>query len=149
MADPNDKVKTLIETRGQGGFIILAPSHGPIHPSGQPYVLLQDGFETIATITPEERRSLFELARTFDQMPKPQADGPGQQVVSRVADPVMISTLRLPGLTSWSRMDGSWSTNAAMWATGDGPGRTQASLRPRTIKAPTSSMCSVQVPLLR
>jgi hypothetical protein len=77
MADPDDKVKTLIETRGEGGFIILAPSHGPIHPSGQPYVLLQGGFETIATITPEGRRSLFELARTFDQMPKPQADRPG------------------------------------------------------------------------
>jgi hypothetical protein len=70
MADPQDKVKVLIETRGEGGFIITAPSYGSVHPSGQPHRLLRGGFETIAAITREERASLFELARTFDQMPK-------------------------------------------------------------------------------
>jgi hypothetical protein len=70
MADPQDKVKVLIETRGEGGFIITAPSYGSVHPSGQPYRLLRGGFETIATITREERASLFELAHTFDLMPK-------------------------------------------------------------------------------
>jgi hypothetical protein len=70
MSDPNDKVKVLIETRGEGGFIITPPSYGDVHPSGRPYRLLRGGFETIATITPEERANLFELARSFDQMPK-------------------------------------------------------------------------------
>jgi putative DNA primase/helicase len=70
MSHPEDKVKVLIETRGQGGFIVEWPSFGKVHPSGKPYKLLSGGFDTIATITPEERASLFELARTFDQMPK-------------------------------------------------------------------------------
>ena len=60
----------LIETRGEGGFIIVAPSGGPVHPSGRPYVLRSGGFDTIATITPEERSDLFALARSFDQMPR-------------------------------------------------------------------------------
>jgi putative DNA primase/helicase len=63
-------VKILIETRGEGGYIIIAPSYGRVHPSGKPYVLFRGGVDTIATITPEERRSLFELARIFDHMPK-------------------------------------------------------------------------------
>ncbi|MDS4058643.1 MAG: bifunctional DNA primase/polymerase [Candidatus Contendobacter sp.] len=58
-------IKTLIETRGEGGFIILAPSCGRVHPSGRPYKLLGGGFSTIPTLAPEERRELFALARTF------------------------------------------------------------------------------------
>jgi hypothetical protein len=69
MADPNDRIKTLIETRGNGGFLIVAPSYGSVHPSGMPYVLLSGGFDGIVTISPEERASLFELARSFDELP--------------------------------------------------------------------------------
>jgi putative DNA primase/helicase len=73
---PEDNEKTLIETRGEGGYIILAPTYGKVHPSGQPYQLLQGGFNSIATITPEERSALFELARTFDRIPKPRVHEP-------------------------------------------------------------------------
>jgi Bifunctional DNA primase/polymerase, N-terminal/Protein of unknown function (DUF3987) len=59
-------VKTLIETRGEGGFIVLAPSAGPVHPTGRPYVLLRGAPATIATITAEERADLWALARAFD-----------------------------------------------------------------------------------
>jgi putative DNA primase/helicase len=64
---PKDDIKTLIETRGEGGFVVTAPSYGKVHPTGKPYVLLSGGFNTITNITPEERNSLFELARSFDQ----------------------------------------------------------------------------------
>jgi putative DNA primase/helicase len=37
--DPDDKVKVLIETRGEGGFTILAPSNGTTHPTGKPWEL--------------------------------------------------------------------------------------------------------------
>lgn len=70
---PNDKVKCLIETRGNGGYAILAPSHGSIHPSGKPYTLIRGGFESIVTITPGERAELHRIARTFDEMPPPLA----------------------------------------------------------------------------
>ena len=28
---PEDKIKTLVETRGLGGWIVAAPSHGRVH----------------------------------------------------------------------------------------------------------------------
>jgi hypothetical protein len=57
--------ETLIETRGEGGYIIVAPTYGPVHPSCKPYVLQSGSFATIPTITPEERRDLHGLARGF------------------------------------------------------------------------------------
>ena len=71
MRTPQDKTKTLIETRGSGGCMIVAPSHGGVHPTGRPYRLLHGGVDSIATITPRERAELWAYARSFDQMPKP------------------------------------------------------------------------------
>jgi hypothetical protein len=70
MRDPHDLTKVLIETRGEGGYVVTAPSHGRVHPSGRPYRLLRGGFATIANITPEERELLFGLAQSFDAIPK-------------------------------------------------------------------------------
>jgi putative DNA primase/helicase len=70
MEGPDDKVKTLIETRGEGGYIIVAPSSGGVHPTRRPYRLMQGGVGSIADITPEEREALHDLARSFDQMPR-------------------------------------------------------------------------------
>jgi hypothetical protein len=66
--DPNAR-ETLIETRGVGGFIIIAPSNGKVHPSGRAYRLLSGGLETIATIEPDIREAFHSLARTFDEIP--------------------------------------------------------------------------------
>lgn len=63
--------QTLIETRGEGGLIVVAPSGGGVHPSGKPYMLLQGGIATIATITPAERQALLVVARSFDASPPP------------------------------------------------------------------------------
>lgn len=68
--DPEDTVKTLSETRGLGGFGIIHPSGGWTHPSGRPYVLRRGGLDHIATITTEERKALFDLARSFDELPR-------------------------------------------------------------------------------
>jgi hypothetical protein len=62
-------VKTLIETRADGGYLIVAPSHGGVHPSGQPYELLAGGFDQLPTLTAEERSLLFDHARSFDERP--------------------------------------------------------------------------------
>lgn len=64
------KVDVLIQTRGEGGYAVAAPSNGTVHPSGKSYRLVSGGPETIATITPEERTDLWELARSFDRMPR-------------------------------------------------------------------------------
>lgn len=63
------RCKTLIETRGEGGLVVVAPSGGGVHPSGKPYLLLQGGMSTIQTITAAERQILLKLARTFDEFP--------------------------------------------------------------------------------
>jgi putative DNA primase/helicase len=68
--DPDDKIKVLIETRGEGGYIVEAPSNGRVHPTGHPYRLLSGGVESIVTLTPSERTELHRLARTFDQLPE-------------------------------------------------------------------------------
>lgn len=65
MKDAEDKVKTLIETRGEGGFIIASPSCGYVHPSGQPYTLISGSLSSIPTITPSERADLYTIARIF------------------------------------------------------------------------------------
>jgi putative DNA primase/helicase len=67
-SEPNT-VEVLIETRGEGGFVIVAPSAGTTHPTGRPWVLSSGGFDTIATITSDERADLHRLARIFDEMP--------------------------------------------------------------------------------
>lgn len=61
--------QTLIETRGNGGMLIIAPSGGGVHPSGKPYRLLHGGIARIATITAEEREQLLALACQFDETP--------------------------------------------------------------------------------
>ncbi len=61
--------KTLIETRGEGGLIIVAPSRGQVHPSGKPYLLQRGSVLSIRTITAHQRSLLFAVARSFDTMP--------------------------------------------------------------------------------
>jgi putative DNA primase/helicase len=64
------EIKTLIETRGQGGQVVIAPSGGRVHPTGKPYQILAGSLQTIATINPEEHKQLWDLARSFDDMPE-------------------------------------------------------------------------------
>jgi hypothetical protein len=64
--NPDDVVKTLIETRGEGGFVVLAPSHGTVHPTGNPWRQRAGTFAAIPTITAEERAALFDVARSFN-----------------------------------------------------------------------------------
>ncbi len=68
-SDPH-KTDALIETRGEGGFIIIAPSNGTVHPSGGAYKLLSGALGIMAVITPEERDALWNFARTFDEKPE-------------------------------------------------------------------------------
>ncbi|MGD9890119.1 MAG: bifunctional DNA primase/polymerase [Dehalococcoidia bacterium] len=63
-------VKVLIETREDGGFVIIAPSNGRVHPSGGAYRIVSGGIATIATVTPDEWAALRALAATFDEMPE-------------------------------------------------------------------------------
>ncbi|MHC5033375.1 MAG: AAA family ATPase, partial [Planctomycetota bacterium] len=62
---------TMIETRGQGGVFLCAPSDG--------YELLQGDFRDLPAITAEEREVLLGCAWALDEIPKPIVDGPIRQ----------------------------------------------------------------------
>lgn len=65
-----NEVQVLFETRGEGGFVVLAPSGGPVHPSGRPWELVQGSLASIAIISEAERDALYDVARSFDAMPE-------------------------------------------------------------------------------
>lgn len=66
------KVSPLFETRGEGGLVVVAPSHGTVHPSGLPWIVRAGSPESIATITAEERDLLHAVVRSFDETPMPE-----------------------------------------------------------------------------
>lgn len=82
--EPQDKIKVLIETRGEGGYVITAPSNGGVHPTGGSWTMASGGFESIATVTPEERDALLDLARSFDEIPDGETRPPAE--MPRLAD---------------------------------------------------------------
>lgn len=69
-------IHVLIETRGEGGYVVAAPSNGRVHPEGGVYRLLRGGVGSIATITPDERAELHRIAASLDRMPKADARDP-------------------------------------------------------------------------
>lgn len=66
----NDGVDVLVETRGEGGYVVVAPTGGACHPSGRAWQLISGSIETIPTLTQDERDSLHSLFKYFDQLPK-------------------------------------------------------------------------------
>jgi putative DNA primase/helicase len=69
----------LIETRGEGGYVLAPPSHPKCHPLEKAYVHADGPFLTeIPTLTAEERTTLLETARSFNRAPK-KIIGPGEK----------------------------------------------------------------------
>lgn len=69
-------VQVLIETRGEGGWSVVAPSGGRTHPSGRPWTRIAGSPATIPTITSEQRDLVHDLCRLSDLMPEVQAAQP-------------------------------------------------------------------------
>jgi hypothetical protein len=93
---PDEKIKGLIETRGEGGYVVVAPSCGPVHASGKPYTLRQGSWLTVATITPQERSDLLALCRSFDQIPREAEPPPRQQKTASGTRPGDIFAATVP-----------------------------------------------------
>lgn len=120
-ADGNTKLArdaenlTLIETRGEGGFVVLPPSHGTVHPSGRAWRPRRgSSFASIPLITIEERDALFAVARSFDESPAPTPATP-------VATAQRVAVSRYGGQIGESWMDAvedhlrsSWSMVALL-----------------------------------
>lgn len=61
---PEQPIQVLVETRGEGGFVVIAPSTMP----GRAWV--QTGRGEVAHLSVEERDQLYEVARMFDAVPE-------------------------------------------------------------------------------
>ena len=57
---PKEKIKVLIETRGNKGYIIVAPSEG--------YKLLYGSFDKIQEITPKQKNILYDCTKLFNEV---------------------------------------------------------------------------------
>nr|WP_221382782.1 bifunctional DNA primase/polymerase [Actinoplanes polyasparticus] len=64
-------IRVLAETRGEGGYVVVAPSGGPTHPTGQPWRLAIGAPGVVPTVTTAEQRQLHDLVRVLDQLPPP------------------------------------------------------------------------------
>ena len=71
-AKPGERIKVLLETRGQGGFSVVAPSAGRTHPTGAAWRAVTGSPDSIPTITGEQRDAIHAIASTLDAMPEPE-----------------------------------------------------------------------------
>lgn len=106
----NGGVDVLAETRGEGGFVVVAPSHGAVHSSGAAWVRLNDSTPaSIKTLTMDQRDALHDIFRALDQMPD-------AEIVAQTVAAVRESDGALPGddynqratwdeiLTGWTKV---------------------------------------------
>ena len=63
--------KTLIETRGEGGYAVTPASPGACHPSGKRYRIIHGSLWEIPPISLEQRHEFLRGARAFNQYVEP------------------------------------------------------------------------------
>jgi putative DNA primase/helicase len=61
--------RVLAETRGEGGYVVVAPSNGATHPTGKPWTTIVGRPGIVPTITTAQRSLLHALMRALDRMP--------------------------------------------------------------------------------
>jgi len=126
----NGGIDVLAETRGEGGFVIVAPTNGTCHPSGGKWEMLAGSPVSIPTLTVAERNELHRLFMTFDAIPKQEviteeikqkSEGltPGDDYNARVTWEQILEPLgwkklftRPDGTTSWRRPGKDFGTSA-------------------------------------
>jgi putative DNA primase/helicase len=79
-AVPGEKLKVLAETRGEGGWVVIAPSAGTTHPTSQPWTVLFGGPHTVPTITAAQRHQLHQIVRTLDRVPARETTTPAPRL---------------------------------------------------------------------
>lgn len=66
------KIETLLETRGEGGYVLSSPTPPECHPDRKPYILLSGELSSIPTISPQERAVMHDVARSFNEHIQPE-----------------------------------------------------------------------------
>lgn len=117
------KPLTLIETRGEGGIIVIPPTPGHCHSTGLPYEYASvPEMADCPIITADERSTLLAIARSFNRLPVedppspprnlksvPAGSNPGEDFNTKVTWHEVLSPLgwiaafTTQGLTHWRR----------------------------------------------
>jgi putative DNA primase/helicase len=121
--EPTEKIKTLAETRGEGGYTIVAPSHGTVHETRLAWTAMGSSTpDRIPTISAEEHDALLTVVRSFDALPPPAAPAvrPARAVGGEVT----------PGDDYERRTDWADILGPAGWTLVYTSGRTRAWRRP-------------------
>lgn len=63
IAMSQDNKQTFAETRGEGGFVVVAPSGGTVHKTGESWACIAGEVGTVPTITWEDRCKIHEALR--------------------------------------------------------------------------------------
>jgi putative DNA primase/helicase len=72
--NPRQKRQVIAETRGEGGYVVAAPSAGTVHPTGKPWVRIAGGPDTMPVLSPDEREAFHNILATLhEQGPEPAA----------------------------------------------------------------------------
>lgn len=78
-----DVPQVLIETRGEGGWSVVAPSAGRTHKTGNPWRAIVGTPMSIPAITAEQRGALHAICALFDTMPERDTHAPPPRPVSQ------------------------------------------------------------------
>lgn len=82
--DDVNKLKTKAETRGEGGYVIVAPTNGHCHPSGEAWTAIAGTPDTIPTIPWEIRNAIHAaIKQALDETPPPAPPAPRRELVLR------------------------------------------------------------------
>ncbi|WP_422389921.1 phage/plasmid primase, P4 family [Arthrobacter sp. N1] len=122
--------ETTAETRGEAGFVVLAPSAGTVHPTGKPWTLLAGGPATVPTITPAEREQLHLIFGTLNEYEPHQVEQPSilDQALTGAA-PLSSDGIK-PGDDYEAKTDWADILTPAGWTLVYGAGRTRYWRRP-------------------
>jgi putative DNA primase/helicase len=84
----------LAETRGAGGYVIVAPTSGLCHPSGEAWVMINGNYGVLPTITWEERCLIHEaLRQALHEGEGDEAPLPNQNVAIPAPTPVLSGNM--------------------------------------------------------
>lgn len=84
-ANPTNKVRVLAETRGEGGYVIVAPTSGLCHPSGESWVLVNGVAGMVPTVSWADRVLLHEAIKLALDYAEPATSLGSEPVVQRSA----------------------------------------------------------------
>lgn len=78
VANPHERVRVMIETRGTGGYFLCAPSDG--------YVMEQGDWSFIPFLSEDEQSDILAAARSLDEVPPPEAHESPKATTQPTAD---------------------------------------------------------------